>query len=77
MRTTTELRDEILAAARAEFARCGLAGARIDRIAKSAKASKERLYAHFSDKEALFREVALADARRAFRPRRVFLLFCL
>ena len=67
MRTTTELRDEILAAARAEFARCGLAGARIDRIAKSAKASKERLYAHFSDKETLFREVALADAAEFFQ----------
>ncbi|MDT5339222.1 MAG: hypothetical protein QOD90_4727 [Mycobacterium sp.] len=61
MRTTIELRDEILAAARAEFAQCGLAGARIDRIARSAQASKERLYAHFGDKESLFREVVAAD----------------
>lgn len=67
MRTTTELRGEILTAARAEFARYGLAGARIDRIAKAAKASKERLYAHFGDKETLFREVALADAAEFFR----------
>ena len=36
-------------------------GARIDRIAKAAAASKERLYAHFTDKEALFRSVAGAD----------------
>ena len=57
MRTTTELRDEILTAARAEFAQYGLAGARIDRIARSASASKERLYAHFGDKETLFRDV--------------------
>ncbi|QZH60426.1 TetR family transcriptional regulator [Mycolicibacterium farcinogenes] len=67
MRSTAELRDEILAAARAEFARYGLAGARIDRIAKSAHASKERLYAHFGDKETLFREVFAADGAEFFR----------
>ena len=67
MRTTTELRDEILAAARAEFAQYGLAGARIDRIARAASASKERLYAHFGDKEALFREVVAADSAEFFR----------
>jgi AcrR family transcriptional regulator len=61
VRTTTELRDTILAAARSEFAKYGLAGARIDRIATSAAASKERLYAHFTDKEALFRSVVAAD----------------
>lgn len=67
MRTTTELRGEILAAARAEFAQYGLAGARIDRIARSAQASKERLYAHFGDKETLFREVFAADGVEFFR----------
>lgn len=56
------MRGEILAAARSEFAQYGLAGARIDRIARSAAASKERLYAHFGDKETLFREVLSADA---------------
>lgn len=61
MRNATELRSEILAAARAEFAEYGLAGARIDRIAKTANASKERLYAHFGDKEALFRLVVATD----------------
>jgi TetR/AcrR family transcriptional regulator len=61
VRNTTELRGEILAAARAEFAQYGLAGARIDRIARSSQASKERLYAHFGDKETLFREVVTAD----------------
>ena len=66
VRSTTELRDEILAAARTEFAQYGLAGARIDRIAKSAHASKERLYAHFGDKEALFREVVAADVAEFF-----------
>lgn len=61
MRNASELRGEILAAARAEFAQYGLAGARIDRIAKTANASKERLYAHFVDKESLFRLVVAAD----------------
>lgn len=67
MRTTTELRDEILAAARAEFAQYGLAGGRIDRIARAAHASKERLYAHFGDKETLFRDVVAADGAAFFR----------
>ncbi|MEH3130683.1 MAG: TetR family transcriptional regulator [Mycolicibacterium neoaurum] len=67
MRRTTELRDDILTAARAEFAQYGLAGARIDRIAAAAHASKERLYAHFGNKEALFREVFVTDGAELFR----------
>lgn len=66
MRTATELRGEILTAARAEFATYGLAGARIDRIAKVANASKERLYAHFGDKESLFRLVVATDGAAFF-----------
>jgi AcrR family transcriptional regulator len=58
MRATTEdVRDRVLRAARKEFATYGLAGARIDRVAREAQASKERLYAYFSDKEALFTAV--------------------
>jgi len=67
VRNKAELRGVILAAARAEFAQYGLAGARIDRIARVAQASKERLYAHFGDKEALFREVFAADSAEFFR----------
>ena len=66
VRTTSELRETILGAARSEFAQYGLAGARIDRIAKAAGASKERLYAHFGDKESLFRSVVAADAAEFF-----------
>jgi len=66
VRSTTQLRDEILDAARAEFAQYGLAGSRIDRIARAAHASKERLYAHFGDKESLFREVVAADGQAYF-----------
>lgn len=47
-------RRRILAAARDEFSAHGLGGARIDRIASEAHASKERMYAYFGDKRALF-----------------------
>lgn len=47
-------RERILDAARVEFAEHGLAGARVDRIAASAQANKERLYAYFGDKRSLF-----------------------
>lgn len=50
-------RDRILAAAKEEFARYGFAGARINRIAKESRASKDRLYAYFAGKEELFSAV--------------------
>lgn len=62
--------DRIIAAATAEFARYGIAGARVERIAKAAKTSKERVYAYFRSKEELYRYVAarelaaIADATR-------------
>ncbi|WP_304107558.1 TetR family transcriptional regulator [Mycolicibacterium bacteremicum] len=67
MRSAPQLRSEILGAARVEFARYGLAGARVDRIARLAHASKERLYAHFGDKEALFRAVFAIDGMEFYR----------
>ncbi|MGW6100396.1 TetR family transcriptional regulator [Streptomyces sp. NPDC055157] len=51
-------RDRIVAAATAEFSQHGIAGARIERIAKAAKTSKERVYAYFRSKEALYQFVA-------------------
>lgn len=53
-------RERILLAAGREFAAFGLAGARVDRIAADANASKERLYAYFGDKRALFSAVLTA-----------------
>ncbi|BDZ51806.1 hypothetical protein GCM10025867_40470 [Frondihabitans sucicola] len=53
-RRETPPRERILLAAHTEFAERGLAGARIDTIARSAEASKERLYAHFKTKRELF-----------------------
>lgn len=47
-------RDRIVDAATAEFAQYGIAGARIDRIAKLARTSKERVYAYFRGKEDLY-----------------------
>ncbi|UFR03374.1 TetR family transcriptional regulator [Streptomyces sp. Go40/10] len=47
----------IFDAAVAEFARHGIAGARIDRIAASAKANKQLIYAYFGNKAELFGKV--------------------
>jgi AcrR family transcriptional regulator len=47
-------RQKILEAAVAEFARYGLGGARVDRIAQRARANKRMLYYYFGDKEGLF-----------------------
>jgi AcrR family transcriptional regulator len=52
-----ETKQRVLEAAAAEFAEYGVAGARINRIAETAKASKERIYAWFGDKDALFDHV--------------------
>ena len=60
--TVPDVRSRVLLAARSEFALRGLAGARIDRIAVEARASKERLYAYFGDKGSLFQAVLDADA---------------
>lgn len=66
MRSTAELRADILSAAGIEFALRGLAGARIDRIVKDANTSKERLYAHFGGKESLFQEVVRVSGISVF-----------
>ena len=61
-------RRRILAAARVEFARKGLGGARVDDIAARAKANKRMMYHYFGNKEELFRitlEEAYGDIRAA------------
>jgi AcrR family transcriptional regulator len=60
----------ILAAAKTEFARLGLAGARVDEIADKAEANKRMIYHYFGSKEELFvavLEAAYLDIRRAER----------
>ena len=59
-------RKRILAAAKAEFARKGLGGARVDDIAAHAKANKRMMYHYFGNKEELFR-LTLEDAYGAIR----------
>src|ERR1700704_5465288 len=56
-----ESRAAILRAAAQEFAEHGIAGARIDAIARQAKVNKALLYYYFKDKETLYGAV-LDDA---------------
>src|SRR5690349_5147734 len=50
-------RDRVFAAAAAEFARRGYAGANVDRIARAARLNKAMIYYHFKSKAALYREI--------------------
>jgi AcrR family transcriptional regulator len=54
IRDAEATRQRILAAASAEFAAHGIAGARVDRIAAAAAANKSLIYAYFGNKDALF-----------------------
>lgn len=61
-------RARILEAAKKEFAKLGLAGARVEAIATRAKANKRMIYHYFGSKEELFQAVledAYADIRTA------------
>jgi AcrR family transcriptional regulator len=63
-------RERILRAATAEFARYGLGGARVDRIATRAGANKRMLYYYYGNKDALFLavlEASYAQIRSAER----------
>lgn len=59
-------RNDILAAARAEFVEHGFEGARVDRIAARAGSNKRMLYHYIGNKEALYARV-LHDAYRDIR----------
>ncbi|MEV8527164.1 TetR family transcriptional regulator [Streptomyces sp. NPDC052000] len=64
-------KERILAAAAAEFAQHGVAGARVDRIATQAKANKRAIYDYFGDKNKLFAAVLehlMADLAQAVPP---------
>ena len=55
-----DTRRRIFAAAAAEFAGHGLAGARVDRIAAAASANKQAIYLYYGSKEKLFAAVLRA-----------------
>jgi len=65
-------RSALVAAARSEFVRKGLRGARIEDITAACGLSKGAFYLHFDSKEALFEEVVqtLASAMRALHTAR-------
>jgi AcrR family transcriptional regulator len=54
MRNADATRERILEAAMAEFSAYGVAGARVDRIAATAKCNKNLIYVYFENKEMLF-----------------------
>ena len=54
VRDAAATRARILDAAIEEFSAYGLAGARVDRIAKAARANKRAIYEYFTDKRGLF-----------------------
>lgn len=59
-------RLRILDAALAEFSAHGLAGARVDRIARAAGANKNLIYVYFTNKETLFTRVLEHGLNDAF-----------
>ncbi len=61
-------RQRVFAAAAAEFAARGYAGAHVDRIARAARLNKAMIYYHFTSKAALYREI-LRDMFDAVRTR--------
>jgi AcrR family transcriptional regulator len=68
LRDADDTRRRLLAAAKSEFARKGLGGARVDVIAEKAKANKRMLYHYFGNKDDLFQmvvEQAYLDIRSA------------
>ena len=56
-RIPSDSRARIVAAASAEFAARGFAGAGIDRIARRARVNKAMIYYHFASKQALYLEI--------------------
>lgn len=67
-RDSSATRKRILKAAKKEFSKKGLGGARIDEIALQSKANKRMIYHYFGNKEALFLktlEDAYVDIRSA------------
>lgn len=58
-------RARLIQAATAEFARHGIAGARVDRIADAAKSNKAQIYHYFGSKDGLFAAVMEGYVRRS------------
>ncbi|GAA1645440.1 TetR family transcriptional regulator [Kribbella alba] len=59
-------RERILEAAMAEFSAYGVAGARVDRIARNAGCNKNLIYVYFDNKETLFTTVLEKNLLRVY-----------
>ncbi|HEY4201763.1 MAG TPA: TetR family transcriptional regulator [Devosiaceae bacterium] len=59
-------REKIMDAALAEFSAYGIAGARVERIAKTAGCNKNLIYIYFTDKETLFATVLQKHLARVY-----------
>ncbi|ACT04802.1 TetR family transcriptional regulator [Paenibacillus sp. JDR-2] len=66
MRNAEATRERILEAAMDEFSTFGIAGARVDRIAKTAGCNKNLIYIYFENKETLFTTVLQKHLDQAF-----------
>ena len=64
VRNATATKQRLLQAATDEFAAHGIAGARVDRLADTAQANKQLIYAYFGSKDGLF-DAALTDSYSA------------
>jgi AcrR family transcriptional regulator len=64
IRNAEATKERILKAALAEFSAHGIAGARVDRIARAARCNKNLIYIYFRDKENLFKTVLLQNMMR-------------
>lgn len=64
-RDAERTKQKLLETATAEFAAFGIAGARIDRIARSAGVNKQLIYAYFGNKEDLFNAAFSASVTRS------------
>ncbi len=66
MRNAELSKEKILAAALREFSDFGIAGARVDRIAKAAGCNKNLIYIYFESKEALFETILRKHLTRIY-----------
>lgn len=66
MGNAEETKERILEAAMEEFSSYGIAGARVDRIAKNAGCNKNMIYIYFESKEALFTTVLRDNLTRVY-----------
>lgn len=66
MRNAEATKERILEAAMEEFSSYGIAGARVDRIARNAGCNKNMIYVYFENKDTLFATVLQKNLTRVY-----------